>query len=138
MEIFNPPNVKPKQPPGRIPRHSVEYRIMVARKVIEEKMTYRDAAKTYGLSHGSVAAIVKQYKHEGAKSKRNERVSKYKQEVDEYRQQSQIKDLKLEIVDLYLENLMLKKALQHSRLMKKEDSSVITSENLERLKKAAK
>lgn len=46
MEIFNPPNVKPKQPPGRILRHSVEYRIMVARKVIEEKMTYRDAAKT--------------------------------------------------------------------------------------------
>ena len=64
-------------------------------------MTYRDAAKSYNLSHGSIAAIVKQYKHEGAKSKRNERLSKYKQEVDEYR--------------------------QHSRMMKKESSSVITS-----------
>ncbi|MGE3262399.1 MAG: hypothetical protein AB7K68_11520 [Bacteriovoracia bacterium] len=49
-----------------------------------------------------------------------------------------MKDLKLEIADLYLENLMLKKALEHSLRKKNEDSSVITSENLARLKEDAK
>lgn len=110
MEIFTPPNVVPKRPPGRMPKHSPEYRMMVAKKV-EEGMSYREAGNAFGISHGSISAIVKQYKHEGSKSKRNERASKYKKEVDAYRHQTQMKDLKLEIADLYLENLMLKKAL---------------------------
>ena len=138
MEIFTPPNVVPKRPPGRMPKHSVEYRLMVAKKVVEEGMSYREAANAFGLSHGSVGQIVKQYAHEGAKSKRNERNSKYKKEVAAYRQQQQVKDLKLEIADLYLENLMLKKALEHSLRKKKDDSSVITSENLDRLRGDAK
>jgi transposase-like protein len=138
MEIFTPPNVVPKRPPGRMPRHSPEYRMMVAKKVVEEGMSYREASKAFDLSHGSISAIVKQYKHEGSKSKRNERTSKYKQEVEAYRHQTQMKDLKLEIADLYLENLMLKKALEHSLRKKKENSSVITSENLDRLKEDAK
>lgn len=138
MEIFTPPNVTPKRPPGRMPKHSPEYRMMVAKKVVEEGMSYRDAGNAFGLSHGSISAIVKQYKHEGAKSKRNEIVSKYKKEVEAYRHQQQMKDLKLEIADLYLENLMLKKALEHSLRKKKDDSSVITSENLDRLREDAK
>lgn len=138
MEIFTPPNVVPKRPPGRQPRHSPEYRLMVAKKVVEEGMSYRDAAKTFDLSHGSIHSIVSQYKHEGSKSKRNERKSKYRDEVEAYRSQQQLKDLKLEIADLYLENLMLKKALEHSLRKKKDNSSVITSENLDRLKEAVK
>jgi len=138
MEIFTPPDVKPKKPPGRVPKHSVEYRLMVAKKVVEEGMTFREAASSFGMSHGSVNALVQQYKHEGSKSKRNERVSKYKKEVEAYRHQQQLKDLKQEIAELYLENLMLKKALQHSLTMKKERSSVITSENLDRLKEDVK
>jgi transposase len=138
MEIFNPPDVRPKRPPGRQPKHSPEYRMMVAKKVIEEGMSYREASNAFGLSHGSIGAIVKQYAHEGAKSKRNERNSKYKKEVEAYRSQQQMKDLKLEIADLYLENLMLKKALEHSLRRKKDDSSVITSENLDRLKEDVK
>lgn len=134
MEIFTPPNVVPKRPPGRMPKHSPEYRMMVARKVVEEGMSYREAASSFGLSHGSVSAIVKQYKHEGSKSKRNERVSKYKEEVEAYRHKQQMKDLKLEIADLYLENLMLKKALEHSLRTKNDNSSVITSENLDQLR----
>lgn len=121
-----------------MPKHSPEYRMMVAKKVVEEGMSYRDAGNAFGLSHGSISAIVKQYKHEGAKSKRNEIVSKYKKEVEAYRHQQQMKDLKLEIADLYLENLMLKKALEHSLRKKKDDSSVITSENLDRLREDAK
>ena len=138
MEIFTPPNVKPKQPPGRMPKHSPEYRTMVARKVVDDGMSYREAAKAFGISHGSIAAIVLQYKHQGAKSKRNVRVSKYRKEVEAYRHQTQLKDLKLEIADLYLENLMLKKALEHLRQTQSEDSSVITSENLAQLKEDVK
>lgn len=138
MEIFTPPNVTPKRPPGRQPKHSPEYRMMVGKKVVEEGLTYREAANSFGLSHGSICAIVKQYQNRDANAKRNKRISKYKQEVEEYRHKTQLKDLKLEIADLYLENLMLKKALEHSLRKKSEDSSVITSENLERLKEAAK
>ena len=112
--------------------------MMVGKKVVEEGMSYREASKTFGLSHGSIGAIVKQYAHEGSKSKRNERNSKYKKEVEAYRSQQQMKDLKLEIADLYLENLMLKKALEHSLRKKKDDSSVITSENLDQLKEDVK
>jgi len=138
MEIFTPPNVKPKRPPGRQPKHAPEYRVMVAKKVVEEGMSYREAGKVFGLSHGSIGAIVSQFKRDGGRLKRNARVSKYKQEVEEYRHKTQLKDLKLEIADLYLENLMLKKALEHSLRKKNEDSSVITSENLELLKGAVK
>ena len=138
MEIFTPPSVKEKRPPGRQSKSSVEYQVMIARKCVEEGMTYREAAKTFNVSHGSVYAFIQKYKNQRSKSKRNTRVSKYKQEVEEYRHQAQVKDLKHEIAELYLENLMLKKALKHSLQMKKEDSSVITSENLDRLKKGVK
>jgi len=138
MEIFSPPQVKEKAPPGRRPKHSVEFMHMVARKCIEENMTYREASKTFGISHGSVYQFILKYTNQKAKTKRNVTNSKYKKEVDDYRHQAQVKDLKHEIADLYLENLMLKKALAHSLRMKKEDSSIITSENLERLKEVVK
>ena len=134
MEIFTPPEVKEKRPPGRRAKHSPEYRMMVAKKCVEEGMTYREAAAAFGLSHGSVYQIIQQYKHSGDKVKRKVTASKYQKEVENYRHQAQLKDLKHEIAELYLENLMLKKALEHSLRRKKEDSSVITSENFERLK----
>ena len=52
--------------------------------------------------------------------------------------ESQMRDLKHEIAELYLENLMLKKMVQHSQRIKKENSSVITSENLDQHRKGAK
>lgn len=131
MEIFTPPQVKEKCPPGRRPRHSQEYMIMVARKCIDGGMTYREASKTFGISHGSVYQFIQKYKHEKFRTKTNTRVSKYKKEVDDYRHQAQVKELKHEIAELYLENLMLKKALKHSMSLKSGDSSVITSESLD-------
>lgn len=138
MEIFTPPQVKEKRPPGRQPKHSEEYMLMIARKCEEEGMTFREAAKTFGVSHGSVWAFIQKYRKFGKKMKAKVTKSKYEKEVEDYRHQAQVKDLKHEIANLYIENLMLKKALQHSLQMKKEDSSVITSENLERLKEAVK
>lgn len=131
MDILTPPDVKEKRPPGRRPKYSVTYMQMVATKVVEEGMSYREAGKTFNLSHGSVSNIVKNYKNRGSKKKRKETKSKYTEEIANYRHQSHLKDLKLEIADLYLENLMLKKMLEHSLRRKKESSSDITSENLD-------
>ena len=138
MEVFEPPHVPEKRPPGRRPRHSQEYMRMVARKCVDEGMTYREAAKTFGISHGSVWAFIKKYKKDQLSGKRKKRASKYEKEVEEYRHESRVKDLKLEIAELYLENLLLKKALKHSLETKKDDSSVITSENSAPSKKGVK
>lgn len=101
-------------------------------------MSYREAGKTFGLSHGSISNLVKNYKGGKLKSKRKEAKSKYDAEVENYRHQSHLKDLKLQIADLYLENLMLKNMLEYSLQKKKESSSAITSENLDQWKKGAK
>ena len=138
MDIFTPPQIKEKSPPGRPSKCSVEYQVMIAKKVVEEGMTYREAAKTFNVSHGAVHSYIKKYKHLDGKIKRTAQRTRYADRVEDYRHEAQLKGLKQEIADLYLENLMLKKALQHSLQMKKEDSSVITSENLERLKEVVR
>ncbi|MEQ1876233.1 MAG: IS630 transposase-related protein [Bdellovibrionia bacterium] len=138
MEIFSPPVVKEKRPPGRQSKHSVEFQMMVARKCVDEGMTYREASKTFNITHGSVWAWIQKYKSQTGKIKRKVRKSKYDEEVESYRHEAQLKELKHEIAELYLENRMLKKALKHSLQLKKESSSVITSENLEQLREDAK
>jgi transposase len=138
MDIYSTPDVKPKRPPGRQPKHSQEYRMMIAKKVVEGNMSYRKAAKTYGISHGSVSYLVKEYNSQGARSKRHVRQTKYKKQVEAYRQESQLRDLKLEIAELYIENTLLKKALASLQQKESGDSSVITSENLERSKEDAR
>jgi len=133
-----PPPINEKRPPGRQAKCSVEYQVMIAKKVVEEGMTYREAAKTFNVSHGAVHSYILKYKKINGKVKRKVQQGRYSERVENYRHEAQLKGLKQEIADLYLENLMLKKALQHSLQMKKEDSSVITSENLERLKEVVR
>ncbi len=137
MEIFTPPEVKAKRPPGRRPKHSEAYQEMVAKKV-SQGMSYREAGKAFGLSHGSIANILKKFEAGKLKEKRKETSTRYKNEVESYRHQKQINDLKIEVADLYLENLMLKKMLEHSLQKRKESSSDITSENLDLLPGRAK
>ena len=131
MEIFTPPLVKEKRPPGRQPKHTPEFMMMVGRKVVDEGMKYREAATAFGLSHGAISAYIQKYKNGSSKVKRKQRTTKYQEEVESYRHESQIRELKHEIAELYLQNLMLKKALSHSLQKKKENSSVITSENFD-------
>lgn len=138
MDIHNPPEVKAKRPPGRRSKFSESYMLMVAEKVCREGMSYRDASKTFGLSHGSIAHLVKKYQSKKFNQKRQETKSKYKAEVEAYRSDQHVKDLKLQIADLYLENLLLKKMLEHSLHKRKESSSDITSENLDLLPTRAK
>ncbi len=138
MDILSPPEVKEKRPPGRRAKYSASFMLMVAQKVVEEGMTYREAGKTFNMSHGSISNLVKNYKTGNAKAKRKKHSGKYSKEVEDYRHQAHLKDLKLQIADLYLENLMLKKMLDHSLQKKKSDLSEITSENLDLLPGRAK
>ena len=137
MEIFTPPEVKAKRPPGRRSKHTEAYQEMVAKKVAQG-MSYREAGKTFGLSHGSIANILKKFEAGKLKERRKETSTRYSKEVESYRHQKQVNDLKIEVADLYLENLMLKKMLEHSLHRKKESSSYITSENLDLLPERVK
>ncbi len=129
---------KPKEPKkiGRAPKYNLDYYMMMARNVVDQGMSYREAAKIYNMSHGSVHHWKKVYLDgKFPKMKKGQTVSPENQLLQK---ETQIRNLKQEIADLYLENLMLKKMFEYSKHLKKEDSSVITSENLDQYQKPVK
>ena len=130
MEIYNTLPPKEKKPNGRPSKYKPEFMEMVARKIVDEGVTYREVSAMFDLSHGSICAWVKKYKENNGKIKH--RKPEQTQKFRIYKLEENICELKKEIGELYLENLMLKKALYHSRQRKKQNSSVITSENLDR------
>ena len=138
MEIFSPPFIKEKRPPGRTPKCSAEYQMVIARSVVEEGITFREAARIYNVSHGAINSYVQKYKQQKINGRRSVRSKERNTEAENYRHEAQLKALKHEIGELYLENLMLKKALKHSVERKSENSSVITSENLDQLREPVK
>lgn len=135
MEVFTPPPYREARPHGRPAKLTPEARLAVANSVVSKEMTYREAAKAYGISPGAVGSCVRIYKKEGSKSKPNERVNAYNKASDEYRHQAQVKELKQEIADLYLQGADSKKTLNKSLLVKKPNGSVITTDNLDQLQK---
>jgi len=135
MEIFNKTPVKEPKIIGRKPKWTQEFMLMVGRKVAEGDMTLREASKTFGMSHGTVSVCVKRFRTgDWGNAKK---VKEVNERVKVQRLESGMRELKQEIADLYLENIMLKKALQFSHRVKKENSSVITSENFGRLQEDA-
>jgi hypothetical protein len=54
MDILRKRPPKEKRPPGRDPKWTNEYMFMVVKKVLEEGMTYREAAKTFNVSSGEL------------------------------------------------------------------------------------
>ena len=136
MEVFTKVKPREKKIIGRQPKWTTEYMNMVSQKVVDEGMTFRVAAKTFGVSTGAINQWVKKYKK--GTLVQNNADKEQAPDLKIYRLEEQVKDLKTEIGDLYLQNQMLKKALFHSQLKKKENSSVITSENLAQFQKVAK
>lgn len=133
MEAFTPPPYREKRPNGRPSKLSAEMRLIVAKKVIDKEMTFREAAQLFGISTGAVNACVKLYKKEGSLTQNRKRTAEFKGEMNDYRHQAQVKELKQVIGDLYLVNQMLKKFLNKSLHIKKFAGSVITTENLDQL-----
>lgn len=62
MEITMPPTTKVKKHIGRAPNYSPEYYMMMAKQIVDDGITYRAAAKIYGVSHGTVHHWLKLYR----------------------------------------------------------------------------
>ena len=139
MSILTPPIYKEKNPQGRRPKYAPEYYMMMSKRVVDEGMSYREAAKIYKMSHGSINYWVNLYK-EGKIPGKVAKAKKYTESQDGtvIRLEAFIVSLKTEIGELYLENQILKKARVFLQEHKKSSSSAITSENLDQWKKGAK
>jgi transposase-like protein len=129
MEVYATKKPKEKRPQGREPVYTQEFMTMVGKAVSEKGMTLREAARTFGISHGSASLWKKLYQR-GEKRNHDKKLVQTPA-IEIYRLEEHVKELKHEIAELYLENSMLKKALNVSRTSKKENSSVITPDNLD-------
>ena len=112
---------------------------MMCKRVIEEGLSYREAAKIYKMSHGSINYWVNLHKA-GKIPGKVAKAKKFAESQDGavIRLEAFIVSLKTEIGELYLENQILKKARVFLQEQKKSHSSAITSENLDQWKKAAR
>lgn len=141
MELFETPAFLEKRAPGRTPIHTYETRLMIGRQVVNKEFSYSKAAQAYGLSEGAVGACVKLYKEKELGQRTSEKKAERQKERNEalvdFHHQTQVKQLKHEIAELYLENQLLKKALKHFRSPKKDSGSVITAESLAESQEAA-
>jgi transposase len=127
--------MKEKKPAGRPAKHPIEFQMMVAKKVRFEGMTYREASKIFNVSSGCVSTWVRRYgKGIGPFPKGPKKETESSAVA---RLETHVKELKGEIAELYLANLMLKKAIKFAVEKKKPDSSVITSENLDQYQEGA-
>lgn len=136
MDIKNLPKPKEQKKIGREPKYKPEYYMMMAKHIVDEGLTHREAAKIYRCSHGTVCHWLKLYRS----GQLPVRVEKAKNKAKNYEAQlarfeRHVRELKTEIGELYLENQMLKKALEVLPRSRKDDLSVITSENLDQWQK---
>lgn len=136
VEILNPKKFKEPKKIGREPKYNLDYCLAMAKEVVERGMSFRQAAKVYNMSHGSVSHWKKVYlAGKFPKLKQQMRISPENRQIQ---LETHIRNLKQEIAELYLENLMLKKMSEYSRQKKSESSSVVTSENLDQYRADAK
>jgi transposase-like protein len=115
---------------GRPSKHPEAFKIMVVGKIKSGEMTYQKASKTFGIPEGTVGLWARSYGDDLTPKKRNidtDRTLLQRAEVE-------IKELKSEIADLFLQNQMLKKALGCAIEKRKRNTSVITSENLDQFR----
>jgi len=136
VDILYPKKAKVPKKIGRDPKYSLDYCMMMASQVADKGMTYREAAKVYGMSHGSVHHWKKVYV--SGKYPKMKKAQGMSPENKLLQLEGHVRNLKQEIADLYLENLMLKKMAEYTQQSRKQDSSVITSENLDQFQKDAK
>jgi len=133
-----------KKSQGRPCKLPFEVRRLIAQKVANGELTYRQAAKKYNVSGGAVSSYVKKYKSGQLKSSDtrtsviNLAPDDRKKTYHEIELEKEVKVLKAELGDLYLQMQMLKKAEAYKRWLKDEISSVVTVENLDQYKKDAR
>jgi len=118
-----------RKPVGRPTKKSIEYMMMVCKEV-EGGMTIRLAAKTFGISQAAVSTWSRKYRA----GKLGEKVSGETDTAKTQRLEENIKELKSEVAELYLQNQVLKKAITYTQKKRKLATSVITSENLDQFR----
>lgn len=130
MEIKQPLTIKEKKKFGRPSKYTPQYYMVMAKQVYDEGITFREAAKRYHCSHGTVNYWVQLYK-EGLLPAKIEKAEKLTPSAEQkvIRLEEQIRGLKAAIGDLYLENQLLKKIQAHFHQPENDKSFVITSEN---------
>ena len=117
-----------KIPTGRPAKHPVEFMMAVAQRVASGGMTFREASRKYGVSHGSVNTWVKKYKSGTlAEMKQPKERMPKKASLREGHLENEIRALKQELANLYMENRMLKKAQSYAERAKRDASSLIIS-----------
>ncbi len=129
-----------KKPTGRPSKHTVEFMMVVAEQVTNGQMTYRDAVKRYGVSHGSVSHWVKKYKGQSLHKMNPPKKSSIAKTTagHEAALETENRLLKHELAELYMQVQILKKAQIFAERAKKDASSIVTSENFEQYKKGVK
>ena len=95
MEIINPMPIKEKKRIGRTPKFTDEYYLVMAKEVVEDGLSFRQAGEKYSCSHGTVNHWSKLYR-EGKLTKRIEKkkTNASKAELLVQRQDRYIKELK--------------------------------------------
>lgn len=126
-----------KKEQGRPHKLPAEIRRVIAQQVSSGEMTYREATAKYGMSGGAIANCIKEFKGGGIKTTNPPKWAEEKT-PREKALEIENKILKAEVGELYLQMKLLKKAEDYKQWLKSEASSVITSENLEQLKKDVK
>lgn len=115
-------------PTGRPAKHPVEFMMAVAQRVARGELTYREATKRYGVSHGSVSAWVRRFKDGTLAEMKQPKDRKPKSlRTREFALEKEIQALKQELANLYMINQMLKKAQSYSEHAKRDNSSSIIS-----------
>ena len=130
MSVTKPIPVKEKKPKGRPRLYTDEYYMVMAKEVVDQHLSFREAAAKYCCSHGTISHWTKLYREgtlERPVEKRAE--SQTQAEAQMQRQLRYIKELKAQLGELYLENQLLKKAQLYFPQNKREPSSIITSAN---------
>lgn len=132
-----------KNPQGRPHKLPFEVRRLIGQRVANGELTYRQAAKKYNVSGGAVNAYVKAYKAgklqtpDARRSVITLAPDERKKTYYEMELEKEVKILKAELGDLYLQMQLVKKAEAYKRWLKDEISSVVTVENLDQYKKDA-
>lgn len=127
-----------KKEQGRPHKLPAEIRRLIAQQVSSGEMTYREASEKYQISSGAVGACVKEFKGGGIKTTNPPRWTEEEKSPREKALEIENKILKAELGEMYLQMKLLKKVEDYKQWLKSEASSVITSENLEQLKKDVK
>lgn len=122
-----------KKPVGRPSKYPYEFRKMIAEKAMTGTQTYRALSREFDVPHAVITKWKRHYEA-GTLDELNEpRRSIDSAEIKAMNLEKEVRMLKEQLGDLYMQNHLLKKAQAWAQQMKNESSLIITSENLDQL-----